>query len=169
MNKYNIALAPSEKSQEIIELARLFSSISDSYLLGPSSLPHVTLYQFSADAETLDRYISKIKASNIKRTLALRFDEFSCISFDQQVYWASLMPDKVAELNEMHECVADLIGHPVKSNYDPHMTLMNTRQRDYELIVEVVRRDYVPICDKFKLTIGESDDIGQYLGQIYSF
>lgn len=168
MYKYNIALVPSEKSQEIIELARLFSSISDSYLLGPSSLPHVTLYQFSADAETLDRYISKIKASNIGRSLALRFDEFSCISFDRQIYWASLMPDKVAELNEMHECVADLIGQPVKPNYDPHMTLMNTRQRDYESLVELVKCGYQPISDECILTIGESDAVGQYLRLICS-
>lgn len=163
MNKFNIALVPSQKGPEIIKYARLFSSIAGDYLLGDSSLPHVTLYQFSAHNADIGHIINKLKAQDIKRSLVLQFKGFSCVSFDQKTYWASLMPNHLVELNELHKCIAEIIDQPVKSNFDPHMTLMSTEHADYESMVENVKRDYEPICDNFILTIGESDEIGQYL------
>lgn len=169
MNKFNIAFVPKVKGLDIIKLAEPFSSISDHYLLGADSLPHVTLYQFTADKGELAHMIARLTAAGIKRVIELQFQTFSCISFDDAIFWASLMPDKASELTEMHELIAGIISRPVKPNYDPHMTLMSTRHRDYELLVDAVKRDYEPIGDEFILTIGESDDVGQYLRQIHSF
>lgn len=169
MNIFNIALVPRVISLKVIEYARYFSSISDGYLLGEASLPHVTLYQFKGNEDELARIVSELEAVDIRRSLVLRFEEFSCITFDHEVYWASLMPDKVHELTEMHGLIANLINHPVKKNYDPHMTLMSTRDRDYELVVDSLRLDYTPLCDEFILSIGRSDEIGQYLELIHLF
>jgi len=42
--KYNLALIPISKSDEVMALAKKFSTIADRYLPGDSSFPHITLY-----------------------------------------------------------------------------------------------------------------------------
>lgn len=43
----------------------------------------------------------------------------------------------------------------------PHMTLLNTRNKDYEKDVDSIKKSYNPISDKFVLSLGHSDDVGQ--------
>lgn len=163
IKRYNIALIPSTASQLIVSCASNFVSISDCYQLGGTSLPHVTIYQFTAGEDEISSIIEKIKTTAVHRAIELSFDTFSCITFDNRVYWASLMPNKVEELNQMHQQIAKQLNQPIKPTYDPHMTLMSTLDSSYETLVDEVKRDYQPIKDNFILTLGESDEIGQYL------
>lgn len=167
-NRYNIALIPSSSGNTVIECSRKFSAISDGYLLGDESLPHVTLYQFSAEESGILLILEKLAASDIAKSIDLEFAAFSCISFDEITYWASLMPDKVSELNQMHRVVAEQIGHPFKVGFDPHMTLMSTKDKDYERLVDDVKKGYSPIRDSFILSLGRADEIWQYSKVLHS-
>ncbi|HEU5281422.1 MAG TPA: 2'-5' RNA ligase family protein [Gammaproteobacteria bacterium] len=169
MKLFNIALIPESKSMDVINCAKHFSGIAGQYLLGDLSLPHVTVYQFKARESEIDSVLNKVKSANIEHAINLSFETFSCITFDNKTHWASLMPDNVDELNHMHKTIASAINRPVKSNYDPHMTLMSTQQSDYELLVDSVKQNYRPISDKFVLSVGESDEVGQYLKVIHTF
>lgn len=169
LKKYNIALIPKSASKRITDFASNLSNISDQYLLGEHSLPHVTLYQFTAKEENIDVICQKIASSSIPRAINLKFNDFSCITFNQKIFWASLLPDRINDLHNMHKMIAEIIGHPIKSNYDPHMTLMSTQDKEYESLVDELKPNYAPINDEFILSIGESDDIGQISKNLISF
>ena len=169
LKRFNVALIPTQANQQVIDCASHFSKIADNYLLGEHSLPHLTLYQFNASESDITSVIAKLASSPIANPIHLSFETFSCISFDQKVHWASLMPDKMDALTQLHQKVAAILGQPIKPSYDPHMTLMNTRQGDYEVLVDAVKKNYEVIKDTFVLSIGESDEVGQYLKVIHRF
>lgn len=159
--KYNFALIPNTKSDEVIMFANKFSNISDKYLLGQCSLPHVTLYQFEIDECKVD-YLWKLACKTLEeKTMNLEFDKFSCLTFDNKVYWVSLLPNDCEELHKMHAIIAEIINKPINKKFDPHMTLINTKNKDYEREVERLLSSYTQIADQFTLSLGKSDDIGQ--------
>jgi len=168
-NRYNIALIPIKESESVIKCAHFLSNVADSYLLGKSSLPHVTLYQFQANESDI-RSIWERACSELSQTsIELTFKKFSCITFDQTIFWASLLPDNEDALMKMHRTIADIIKQPVKANYDPHMTLINTKDPSYENLVNKLSNIYIPIQDIFVLALGKSDEIGQLTKVIYSY
>lgn len=168
-NKYNLALIPLCINDDVIALANKLSHMADNYLLGFKSLPHITLYQLHASEDDINSIWDKICHCWRYDPIDLTFDEFSCVTFDDEVYWVSLLPDRREILSQMHESIANAISHPVKASFDPHMTLINTREKDYELDVAELSEYYVRLKDKFVLSLGVSDDVGQYLKVIYSF
>lgn len=167
-NKYNLALTPCKKADDIILLANQFKSIADGYLLGNNSLPHVTLYHFFAG----ERDISTIWKRTISlwhdKYFTLTFEKFSCITFKNDVFWISLLPNKIEFLHHMHHDIADILQLPVKKNFDPHMTLLNTKNRECEHEAHLISQHYNVIEDTFILSLGKSDDIGQFTELIYS-
>jgi len=167
--RYNIALLPESSSESVINLSSQFSSASAGYLLGKQSLPHVTLYQFLSDPNDIARIIQNLESSKIPRSIDLIFSHFSYITFDDTIYWASLLPNRIDELNAMHRDVAGMIAHPIKENYDPHMTLLSTRDKNYVSLFEPTEKVYTPIMDTFTLSIGESDNIGQLINIVHQF
>src|SRR5439155_12908394 len=96
-----------------------------------------------------------------EKPIELEFKKFSCITFDNSTYWASLMPDKCEKLHEMHGLIARVIEQPTKKSFDPHMTLMSTKNKEYEKVVNKFSSSYVPVSDNFVLSLGKSDDVGQ--------
>jgi 2'-5' RNA ligase len=169
-SRYNIALIPVTQGEQVVELSQKFKDIADQYLLGDSSLPHVTIHQFLAEEhEVEDIWIKTCDALN-QKTIDLTFKEFSCITFNNAIFWVSLLPDHCDKLAEMNRIVADAIKNPAsksKSDYDPHMTLINTKNSEYKQIAEKVEKSYTPISDRFILSLGKSDDIGQYTKLLY--
>lgn len=168
-NKYNLALIPLCINNEVIALAKKLSHLADNYLLGFKSLPHITLYQFNASEDDITSIWEKICHRWRYDPIDLTFDKFSCLTFDDEVYWISLLPDRREILSQMHECIANAISLPVKASFDPHMTLINTKKKDYELDVAELTKSYFRLKDKFVLSLGVSDDVGQYLRMIYRF
>ncbi len=158
---YNIALVPTKEAQQFIQCANFVSTVADRYLLGKSSLPHVTLYQFEANETDIDSIWEKACNELDQKSIELIFKKFSCITFDGNIFWASLLPDNCDVLMQMHAVIAGIVNKPVKSNYDPHLTLISTKDSMYENLVNKLSATYVPIQDVFVLALGRSDEIGQ--------
>lgn len=169
MPNYNLALIPISKSDEVIKCANQFSKFADNYLLGKDSLPHITLYQFEADEKEIEDIWKRVKSNWKEKPIELEFKEFSCLSFDGVIFWASLLPNHCEKLHEMHQLIAQVLDKPIKKNFDPHMTLFNTKNKAYENDVDVIKKSYIPISDTFVLSLGRSDDVGQLAKIIFQF
>lgn len=167
LRKYNIALLPTSKNQEIVNCSSFFSSISDQYQLGENSLPHVTLCQFQANESTVRDLWDRVCDALTGHIISLELKDFSCISFDHKIFWISLMPDQRTLLNDMHSVVAEIVNSPAKKSYDPHLTLINTKDNEYEKMADKLIKKYSPISDDFVLSIGECDEIGQFTKLLY--
>lgn len=169
MSKYNLALTPLSKNNEIINCASLFSHLADTYLLGQNSLPHVTLYQFEAEEEIIGRIWQHILDVWCDKPIQLEFKKFGNVTFDNSLFWISLIPNQGGELHKMHKLIAELLDKPIKNNFDPHMTLLNTKNKNYEKNIDMLKKSYIPISDKFVLSLGSRDDAGQLTQIIYSW
>ncbi len=165
--KYNIALVPTSKIEQNIQLSQNFSIIADQYLLSEKSLPHLTLYQFTENSDYINVIWKRMCDRIEQKEIYLTFKEFSCLTFDNEVFWTSLLPDKRIILSDMHKLVAEILNLPVKINYDPHMTLINTKNKDYEHFSMEQLKNYTVIEDTFMLSLGESDEIGQFIKMLY--
>jgi hypothetical protein len=171
--KYNIAVIPTSQSKtsqtkKIIELAHILSPIADKYLLGNDSLPHVTLYQFVLDENEIPNLWQKIFIAVNEKNINLIFDKLSCITFNDDTYWASLIPSNRETLNKIQVFIASILNMPANKSYDPHLTLINTKNRNYESEVKNLVNHYLPINDAFTLSLGEGDDIGQFIKLLHS-
>lgn len=167
MPKYNLALIPVSKASDVIECAAQLSNLADKYLIGENSIPHVTLYQFEAEEKAIEDIWKQIEVAWSEKSIELEFKEFSCISFDGIIFWASLLPNKSDELHRMHRLIAQLLGKPIKEKFDPHMTLLSTKNKNYEKEVDVIKNSYKPVSDTFILSLGNSDDVGQLIKIIF--
>lgn len=161
MPKYNLALTPLSKGDETVKCANQLSKLADKYLLGEESLPHVTLYQFEAEEKAIADIWNRVEKAWKEEPIELEFKEFSCISFDGAIFWTSLLPNNGDKLQKMHSLIAQVLDKPIKKSFDPHMTLFNTKNKNYEKDVDTIKSSYKPISDKFILSLGHSDDTGQ--------
>jgi len=159
--KYNLALIPQTKVNEVICLARQFSGIADQYLLGENSNPHVTLYQFKVEEKDINDIWTRVSKQWEVKPIKLEFNKLSCTTFDDLTYWVSLLPNQRAILHKMHHNMADRIGLPVIKSFDPHMTLINSKNKDSEKEVQKLSPFYHTITDTFVLCLGRSDRVGQ--------
>ena len=167
--KYNLALIPMSENEEFINLSQQFSSIADKYLLGQHSLPHVTLYQFEFEEKEIENVWGKIIKEWQEKPINLEFSHFSFITFDNTIFWVSLLPKNIDPLHKMHNIIAKSILLPSKKSFDPHLTLMNTKNKSYEKEVDKLRHSYFPITDTFILSLGKCDEIGQFTEVIYRY
>ncbi|MBX3710206.1 MAG: hypothetical protein KIT56_09520 [Gammaproteobacteria bacterium] len=130
-------------------------------------MPHVTLCQFQAEESTIRELWDKACNALTEHTISLELKDFSCISFDNEIFWVSLMPDHRTLLNDMHNVVSKIVNSPAKKSYDPHLTLINTKDSEYEKMADKLIKTYSPISDEFVLSIGECDEIGQFTKLLY--
>lgn len=169
--KYILAFVPKlgGVQKHIIDYAFEHVGVSDKYMLGEASLPHVTLHQFYLEEQLVDNFIKKISLSSLTKMIGLSFNDISCISFDNVTFWASLMPDERSELILLHKGYAELLGLSIKLNFDPHMTLFNSIDSAYTLLVDEVKLRYRKITAEFALSLGVCDEIGQFNKSIHIF
>jgi len=165
--KYNLALIPVSKGVEVIRFANKFANLADKYLLSENSLPHITIYQFAAEEKEINDVWRKVKEAWKESLIDLEFKKFSCITLGDSIYGVSLLPDNHEKLQIMHALIARIINLPIKKSFDPHMTLVNTKNKEYKKEVERLSSDYEPISDKFILSLGISDDIGQLVKVVH--
>lgn len=161
LKKYNIALMPISKKEEIIQFAQHFSAISDEYQLGMHSLPHITLCHFHAEEKNIQAIWQRICQALPKQGIELTLTDFSCITFNGIIFWISLIPNQRSVLNTMHRIVATIVKEPVNAYYTPHMTLANTRDAQYGKKITEITKFYTALSDQFILSIGACDSIGQ--------
>lgn len=174
--KYNIALIPSENKEEFIDFAKQSAqNFPDGrYMLGEQSFPHVTLCHFEAYPDQIDKIWEQVQALDLPTT-SLDFDTERHKSFpghpkDGGVRWVSLISDKLDILKEMHLQVAQIIKKPLNGayeNYDPHMTLFNSRLED----VSIAINDHIELPTSLHaecvVALGKLDNVGQITEIIY--
>jgi 2'-5' RNA ligase len=168
-SRYNIGLIPATESDQIIAFAKNFSTIADKYLLGEKSIPHVTICQFVAEESHLANIWEDVCKSLERLSVELTFEKFSCVTAGNS-FWVSLLPDDCETLNVMQNTVKKLVKNPVKNTfdyYDPHMTLIDTKEEKYEDTVKKLSASYIPIKDTFVVSLGKSDDLGQLTEVIF--
>ncbi|OGT48304.1 MAG: hypothetical protein A3E82_05810 [Gammaproteobacteria bacterium RIFCSPHIGHO2_12_FULL_38_11] len=168
-NKYNLALMPMTINDEVVKLSHVFSDLADKYILNEKSLPHVTLCQFEIEDDEIDSIWNKVCEQWREDPIDLMFEEFSCLTFDNHIYWVSLLPNNVDALHEMHGKITNIINQPAKKLFDPHMTLINTKNTEYEMSVDQYSSSYKPVRDKFILKLGRCDGVGQFTEVIYTY
>lgn len=169
MQKYNLALIPEQKSEEVIQFAERFAGLQHQYLLGKNSLPHVTLYQFYCKENEIENISKEVAKRWHEPPIYLAFHGFSCLTFHNEVYWVSLMPNERDKLHKMHALIADIIKHPIKDNFDPHMTLLNCASKNEDAKIQTIFKSYQLIKDSFVLVLGKSDKVGQLTEILHQF
>jgi 2'-5' RNA ligase len=169
IKKYNLALLPTNKADEVIRFAQNFANISESYLLGLKSIPHVTLRHFHAEESDINKIWQRTCDALRRKKIVLEFAGFSCRTFDSKTYLISLLPDKIDILHRMQRIASETIGVPFKENYDPHMTLLNTSDPECKKELERFAEHYSVITDTFYLSLGNSDNVGQFTDIIHSY
>lgn len=160
--KYNLALLPISKSDDFIYISGKFANIADQYLLGENSLPHITLYQFEMEESKINLIWEKISNTWNNEDINIELSEFSYITFNKKIYWISLLPTNPDILHKMHGFIANIIGLPCYKNYDPHLTLINTKINNYQNEIDIRSSFFHPITDTFSLALGNSDTVGQF-------
>lgn len=168
IKKFNLALMPSVISQDVIQVAQKLSSISDTYLTGSNSLPHLTLYQFRIEENEIDAIWQRACDVWGDESIELNLQEWSWVTFDNNTYWISLVPTKNhhERLHEMHAKIAGVLELEIKKSFDPHITLCNTKNKAYKEFVEKQSRLFVPMKDVFHLRLGMSGEDGQFIHAI---
>lgn len=166
--KYNIAFTPMNISERVIQLPNNIPITSHHYVLGENSLPHLTLSFFIAEENTIDNLWEKIDNHIKEKTISLTFKKISCISFDEKIFWISLLPESTELLHNIQHQVISLLQNPLKKTFDPHMTLLSTtHSNQYEDIAAKALSAYLPITDTFRLSLGTADQAGQFTKLIF--
>lgn len=163
MKKYIIALLPAGKSEAFVGVSQSFSFMDPIYNLGENSLPHVTLCQFYREESEIEATWVEVSDALRDHALDLEFKNFSLITFDNTMFWISLMPGDAPELHKLQAEVAGILKVSSKKPYDPHLTLMSTLDSTYERKAAPLIEEYSPISDKFILALGECDELGQFI------
>jgi len=159
---FNIALAPTTQAANIIALSRQFSSIADTYQLGEKSLPHITLCQFMASDEE-GRRVWQYARQAFEKNVRLTFKKFSA-TVGTKAFWISLLPTYDDELHILHRLIVSHVKNPhnkSRGEYEPHLTLVNTQDKQFEKFMHKIEKRFEPFADDFELVLGRADEVWQ--------
>ena len=171
MQRYNLALIPVTYQLELIKIADQFKHGGEiDYLLGNTSLPHITLAQFYLDdITTLEKIwdnVSQLKQNKPQR-LTLQLKGLNCYFDSKQndFVWLQLLPESSIDLVSLHHEIINILkDYAITSlnksleNYEPHLTLAHTTNLIY---VDECEQYQIALTDQFYIGLGESDEIGQ--------
>ncbi|MFJ1270094.1 hypothetical protein ACD661_16165 [Legionella lytica] len=161
MGKYCIAFLPSNDN-ELISLSNSFTNLNKEYKLGIESIPHVTVCQFFYEDSEIENLWGLITKNIETHQINLSFDSFSCITFDNEIFWISLLPTETEDLHNINQQITSMLKIESSRLYDPHLTLLSTKDAYYESKAEQNIGEYKKIADDFILSMGECDEIGQF-------
>jgi 2'-5' RNA ligase len=166
-NRYNLALVPLNKHDDLRAFAKNFYAIALNYRMGETSIPHITLCQFIADENDLGAIWADASRIQESKVLRIRLNEVRCLA-SPGFNAVSLMPDNEEALTTLHYAIANLVEERRSkcfAEYDPHLTVINTEKPEFENYVSGIA--YETIEDDFNLVLGLSDDLGQLKSIIY--
>ncbi|MDR3501283.1 MAG: hypothetical protein P4L79_01710 [Legionella sp.] len=166
MNRYCVALLPIKNADTFISLSEQISLEKD-YKLGLNSFPHVTISQFWLEENKLEILWETVIAIISVTTLNLTFKTFSCLTFDNKNFWISILPTKTLELYELHKQLSSIINTKARRPYDPHLTLLSTKEANYIEKASSILNKYISISDDFVIAIGNCDELGQFTNIIH--
>lgn len=169
--RYNIALVSVQHPEAYIKLARkYFKQDSEGYLLGPHSLPHITLCQFLADESVLFTLIPELEKADKSPPIHLTGLRFSN-KHNSSLWGASISVRRSPELISLVEFVVNLLQkyklvplNSVGDLYTPHLTLARVNC----INIKDFPKD-IFIGDLFTLALGESDELGQFIKILHQF
>ena len=171
IKRYNIALLSIGRPEAYIQIANLlFKPYAQSYLLGPDSLPHITLCQFLAQSSNIFDLIPDLEHADQRPPVHLTGLRFSN-KHHSNLWGASLSVKRSPELMKLQAFVVDLLSHhrlsplnPVGELYVPHLTLARVNC----IQVKNFPKD-IFIDDLFNLALGDSDELGQFTKILHLF
>ena len=169
MKRYNLALLPLTIGSQAVHLAKVFSKLSDSYLLGEGSKPHVTICQFYAQESEVEGIWKKASQMFTERSLHLDFNEVTSLVIHEKL-WVQLIPEPNERLQFLHNQLAKMVESPlglVFEAYSPHLTLANVRNAEREKAAQEVSALQLSLSDDFILSLGSCDEVGQFTGVLY--
>lgn len=170
--KYILALLSKKPDIFIQEAQKHFSDLTEGYLLGENSRPHITLCQFFLDSPDL---LPEIWSGAQQICPSLPQPSFTKFAFQKNSYedsltwWAQLVVDHHADLIHLHTLCVFLLEKKGIScinahgkNYDPHLTLALIKE-PHLCNLNMDLFDPSP----FELALGEADELGQFVSTIY--
>lgn len=163
MKRYNLALLPQNISAEALRLSTLFAALSDNYLLGPASHPHVTICQFYAEETQLAGIWEQSRRLLTENSLHLIFKQITA-ELIQEKFWVQLIPEPHERLHQFHLQMAEIVKEPLglaRAQYSPHLTLANIKKDQQEAARAQVAAMRVVLEDDFILSLGNCDENGQ--------
>lgn len=173
IQRYNIAFLAEDPLPFRKVAKELFADVSVGYLLSDSSLAHITICQFETDDPKIPEEIFKeVQALNMgsyePSMIGISFKKGT--KENEGFYMAQIFIERENALIALHNSVLDMVKkhkmNCLNSNselYKPHITL-----------ARIELKKAIPIwpesilnTSKFKLTLGLSDQSGQYIKKIY--
>lgn len=176
--RYNLALLPGTATAKLMfETANHFRSIADGYLLAPQrALPHLTLSQFYASPEKLPKIWGTLIAalpSNFyvfMQGLVFRdIGEFGKKHRGHVGVWVDVKPSD--DLLKIQKTAVSALRRlkidplTTSAGYEPHFTLC--RCRSFKNVPALPWPRFLPKQEKMLLSIGHSDDMGQFQKVIF--
>lgn len=171
--RYIIGLNPLIPLPYFTIAQKLFSDVSDGYLLSETALPHITLTQIELeekkDIKALWDTIKEYKIQSfVPKLIGMSF--IKGLHQHKGFYWAQIAVEREPILMEMHyQILAALEKHRLTSIidsgdiYKPHITLARIKLLSpISLWPENILESSV-----FKLTLGKSDQNGRYIEKLY--
>lgn len=167
MKRFNIAYVPKYNSKEFISISESFKPKSHNYNLGEDSLPHITICQFIADENEIGQIWSEVCSNISEYSVSLIFNSFSNISFDEKLFWLSIIPKPNQQLIDTFNIVSKIVKPIRNDTFDPHLTLFNYFPEKLNINFPINAK--LSIEEEFELILGESDNVGQLKNIIFHF
>ena len=171
--RFNIALVPLHNSEQFVAYAKTLSStvkVSNYHIRTDVSIPHVSLSHFACEPNEIQAIWQKILALKLPvlhLSFAFRRNKIYPGKFKKESNSSvSLIPDHLETLKKWHLQVANIIQKPLNAafdNYDPHMTLFNSKQNDVCSLFNQKSQLKQPLEDDFILSLGKIDRAGQII------
>lgn len=168
---YNLAFMPINNSKIFTQLAHdtTIAIKPGDYLLGPASLPHVSICHFMMEETHIETIWKRVQE------LAIPTQSFTFSTRRSKIYLpdayrdvtecsVSLIPNHKDVLMEIHLQIANIIQKPLNAafaDYDPHLTLFSSY--DIKGCEQLNHTPDLrpPLEDTFAIALGTIDRIGQ--------
>ncbi len=171
--RYNIALYALDPESYCNVANELFSDMSQGYILSENSHPHITLCQFkSDDLNVIEAIWEQVKIFNFEvlepKFLGINFQKGA--GEHHKFYWVQITVERENPIMDMHLKVLNILNENqmkcITDNsdlYKPHVTLARIQlNRPIS-----VWPSHILNPTAFKITLGISDENGQYLKMMY--
>ncbi len=183
MIRYILALVPQKKSMlPFIQVAQsMFIPLNDGYLLNQeNSLPHITICAFECDdSEKIEKLCEDLRNCKVDpcpiRILGLMLKKGKNPPYHYSVGLSIARDDPILQL---HDKIRSLLianqllpTNPCLELFQPHITLAGIAWKSSTNVILDSKIDdliSMPI-EEFHLTLGRSDEMGQYRQMLYEF
>lgn len=165
MKRFNIAYLPKYNSRAFISISKRFKPKSHNYNLEENSLPHITICQFNAKEGELGQIWNAIRSNIDEQNISLIFTSFSNISFDEKLFWLSIIPESNQQVIDTFNIISKIVKPMRNDPFDLHLTLFNYFPEKQNINFPI--NEKIMIEEEFELILGESNDVGQLKNIIF--